>query len=289
MSTCPSSEDVSGTVGVSDILGAIGRRWRLLIVLMLMGGLAAYGWSRWVAAPVYSGRVLLRVAQCAGQRVVPTVELRALLMEPGYLAAENSEGAAAGFGVRVMYVDEVTGTPDLLVTVEGSSASLVLQALELLPASLTQRYGPRFDDKERRSVEVIAAIEGFLNLLEADVKATETDLAGAVARYGDQSSDIGVALLRANLRVVQENARKTRTRLYELTRMPPGSREFVAETAPVAGDVPVRPATAFNVAVGVTAGMLLATLVALWSMLLTGPRGEAAGGTTASGREPDGV
>jgi len=66
-----------------------------------------------------------------------------------------------------------------------------------------------------------------------------------------------------------------------------GSREFVAEMAPVVGNVPVRPATPFNVAVGATIGILLAVLVSLWSVFLTGRRGQAAKATSISGRWPD--
>jgi uncharacterized protein involved in exopolysaccharide biosynthesis len=110
MSAPTSSEGVTGLVGVSDILGAIGRRWRLLTVLMLLGGLAAYGWSRWAVTPVYSGHLLVQVPQYAGQQVVPTAEVQALLTDPGYLAAEVSEGAVLGSGVRVAYVDIVAGT-----------------------------------------------------------------------------------------------------------------------------------------------------------------------------------
>lgn len=278
---------MTGMIGVSDILGAIGRRWRLLTVLMLLGGLVAYGWSRWAVTPVYSGHLLVRVSQYAGQRVVPTAEVRALLMDPGYLAAEASEGAAVGSGVRVAYVDIVAGTLDLLVTVEGSNASGIRRMLELLPDSLTRRYGSRFDDKKRQSGEVIAAIGDLLDSLEADVKATGEGLTRAVTQDHDSGDDIGVALLRATLSVMEENVRKARTQLYVLTRVPPGSREFVAETASIVEDAPVRPATAFNVVVGATAGMLLAILVALWSMLLTGSRAETAGRTGTSSRQPD--
>jgi len=287
MSARPSNEDTSGTIGVSDILGVIARRWRLLTVLMLLGGLLAYGWSRWVATPVYSGHVLLRVAQCAGQPVVPTIELRALLTDPGYPATLASEGAATGSGVRIVYVDDVTGTSDLLVTVEGGSVSEVRRTLELLPASLTRRYGSRFDVKERQSNAAVATLDGFLYSLEADVKETETLLAGAVARDRDHTDDTAIPLLQATLSAMQENVRHVETRLYELTRVPPGSREFVAETVPVVGDVPVRPATPFNVAVGVTIGILLAVLVSLWSVFLTGRRGQAAKATSISGRWPD--
>jgi hypothetical protein len=283
MSAPKTSEGVTGMVRVSDILGAIGRRWRLLTALMLLGGFVAYGWSAWAVTPVYSGHLLVRVSQYAGQRVVPTAEVRALLMDPGYLAAEVSEGAAVGSGVRVAYVDSVAGTLDSLVTVEGGSASMVRRTLELLPASLTRRYGSRFDDKERQSGEVIAAIGDLLDSLEADVKATGADL----TQDRDPGDDIGVALLRASLSLMLENVRKARTQLYVLTRVPPGSREFVAETGPVVGDLPVRPAMAFNVVVGATAGMLLAILVALWSMLLTGSRAEAATRTGISSRQPD--
>ena len=274
-------------IGVSDILGAIGRRWHLLTVLMLLGGLVAYGWSRWAATPVYSGHLLVRVSQFAGQRVVPTAEVRALLMDPGYVAAEVSEGAVVGSDVRVAYVDNVAGTPDLLVTVEGSSASGIRRSLELLPASLTRRYGSRFDDKKRQSGEVIAAIGDLLDSLEADVKATGADLTRTVTQDRDQRDDIGVALLRASLSVMEENLEKARTQLYVLTRVPPGSREFVAETAPVVGDAPVRPAIAFNAVVGATAGMLLAILIALWSVLLTGSCAENAVRQGTSSRQPD--
>jgi len=282
-----SREGVAGMLGVSDILGAIGRRSRLLVVLMLLGGLVAYGWSRWTVSPVYSGHLLLRISQYAGQQVVPMAEVRALLMDPGYLAAEVSEGAAVGFDVHVAHVDSVAGTSDLLVTVEGSSASEIRRSLELLSASLTRRYGSRFDDKKRESSEVIAAIGDLLDSIEADMKATGEDLTRAVTQDQDSGDDVGVALLRATLRVMEENLERARTQLYVLTRVPPGSREFVAETAPVVGDAPVRPATAFNVVVGATAGMLLAILIALWTMLLTGPRAETAGRQGASSRQLD--
>lgn len=287
MSAFRSNDEMFGTIGASDILGAIGGRWRLMTVLMLIGGLAAYGWSRWVAVPVYSGHVIFRVTQLAGQRVVSTIELRALLTDPGYLATLASEGATTGSGVRIVYVDEVTGTSDLIVTVEGSSVSEVRRTLELLPASLTRRYGPRFDDKERQSNAEVVTLDGLLYSLKADVNETETLLAGAVARDRNHGDDTAIPLLQATLSAMQENVRNVETRLYQLTHVPPGSREFVAETAPVVGNVPVRPATPFNVAVGATIGVLLAVLVSLWSVFLTGRRGQAARTTSIPGRWPD--